>query len=184
MSGKPAPHCDARGFATLTAIALVALVAVAMAAAAAVFRLDVRRTAAAVDDAQLRQMLLAGERAARARLDARAGAPAAAAGEAVALPPPLAAAGATLRISIAPDAAGAAATVEAALAGRAAAQTLRYERGPGGWRLASAELTRHAPGPAPAGASSGAGSLRTDRAVPKNSIGPTGGVGQVDRVGG
>jgi hypothetical protein len=43
-------------------------VGVAMAAAGAVFRLDLRRTAAAVQDAQLRQLLVAGERAAREAL--------------------------------------------------------------------------------------------------------------------
>jgi hypothetical protein len=135
----------------LTAIALVALVGVAMAAAASVFGLDLRRTAAVVGDAQLRQLLVAGERAARQNLPMDAAAAVGGFDGAVPLPPALAERGATLALRVAPadpSAAAAEATVEAALAGRVARQTLRYERGPAGWRLAAAEL--HAvPGRAP-----------------------------------
>ena len=133
-----------RGLAMLTAIALIALVGVAMAAAGAVFRLDLRRTAASVQDAQLRQLLVAGERAAREALPA-AGAGAGAVTESdhpVALPPALAARGASLTVRFEPGQkdADATATVEAALEGRVASQTLHYERGPAGWRLASAAV--------------------------------------------
>ena len=133
-----------RGLAMLTAIALIALVGVAMAAAGAVFRLDLRRTAASVQDAQLRQLLVAGERAAREALPA-AGAGAGAVTESnhpVALPPALAARGESLVVRFGPRKKDgeATATVEAALEGRVASQTLLYERGPGGWRLASAAL--------------------------------------------
>jgi hypothetical protein len=136
-----ARQCEHRGFAMLTAIALVAVVGVAMAAAASVFRLDLRRTAAVVEDTQLRQLLIAGERAARAKLPA---APAAitASDDLVSLPPSLATRGASLTVRLAPGGAEgtATATVEAALAGRVMKQTLSYERGPAGWRLAAAGL--------------------------------------------
>jgi len=133
-----------RGLAMLTAIALIALVGVAMAAAGAVFRIDLHRTAAAVQDAQLRQMLVVGERAAREALPA-AGAGAGAVTESnhpVALPPALAARGESLVVRFGPRKKDgeATATVEAALEGRVASQTLLYERGPGGGRLASAAL--------------------------------------------
>ena len=136
-------HASRRGFAMLTAIALVALVAVAMAAAASVFRLDLRRTVTGAEDAQLRQLLFAGERIARAKLPREDGKVESAAGP-VQLPPALAAQGASMNVGVAPkadNADAAVATVEATLGGRAAAQTLRYERGPGGWRLAGVEIT-------------------------------------------
>jgi len=139
---KPITRTPARrGFAMLTAITLVALVGVAMAAAGSVFRLDLRRTAAVTQDAQLRQLLIAGERAARDKLPATPG-PVAPSEGAVPLPPALASRGATLsvRIGAGPNDAEAAATVGAALAGRVVTQTLTYQRGPAGWRLASAVI--------------------------------------------
>jgi hypothetical protein len=130
-----------RGFAMLTAIALIGLVAVAMAAAAAVFRLDLRRTTAVMEDAQLRQLLVAGERAAREKLPAAPG-PVSASEAPVSLPPALTTRGATLAVHLSkgPEGDDAIATVEAALAGRVATQTLTYQRGPAGWRVASATL--------------------------------------------
>jgi hypothetical protein len=132
----------------LTAIALIALVGVAMAAAAAVFKLDLRRTAAVLEDTQLRQLLVAGERAARDKLPA-AGVVAESNGP-VSLPPPLAARGASLslHVSSGQTETEATATVEAALEGRVASQTLHYERSPAGWRLGSAELRTPPGGPA------------------------------------
>jgi hypothetical protein len=123
----------------LTALALVALVAVAIAAALSVFRLDLRRTAGAVDDAQLRQLLLAGQRAVRDRLPRDAGA-VPTIEQPMALPPPLAAEGA-VRLHLRPGAARdtADAGIEARLGNRTATQTLRYERGPTGWSLVSAD---------------------------------------------
>ena len=140
MNPTPRRSRQRRGFAMLTAIALIALVGVAMAAAAAVFRLDLRRTAAAVRDAQLRQLLVAGERAARETLPA--GGAVTQSNQSVALPPAVAARGASLAVRFDPGQkdGDATATVEAALEGRAATQTLHYERGPAGWRLASAAL--------------------------------------------
>ena len=129
-----------RGFAVLTAIVLTALVAVAMTAALSVFRANVRRTAAALDDAQLRQLLLAGERVARQRLAA----PPAPAGQGgpVELPPSLSQDGATLRVDAAGPATERAAVfrVIVTLGGRRASQTLQYEAGAGGWALVHADL--------------------------------------------
>lgn len=135
----------------LTAIALVALVAVAMAAVGSMFRLNLRRTGEALADAQLRQLLIAGERAARERLasakasDAVPSNAVRAFDHSVPLPAPLAAAGGSLKLRIQPargdnTAATVEATVEAALEGRSLSQALRYERGPAGWTLAAAEL--------------------------------------------
>jgi len=131
-----------RGLAMLTAIALIALVGMAMAAAGAVFHLDLRRTAAAVQDAQLRQLLVAGERAAREALPAAGAGAVTDADHPVALPPALAARGASLVVRFDPGKkpGDATATVEAALEGRVMSQTLHYERGPAGWRLASAAI--------------------------------------------
>ena len=129
-----------RGFAVLTAIVLTALVAVAIAAALSVFRTNLSRTAAVASDAQLRQLLLAGERVARARLASPADG--AGQGERVELPAALPQDGATLHIdAVGPRTEGAAAfRVTATLSGRRASQTLRYENRAGGWALADAEL--------------------------------------------
>jgi hypothetical protein len=136
-----------RGFAMLTAVALVALVAMALAAVLALVRLDLGRTADALDEAQLRQMLLAGEHAARERLDA-AGEAAPRTDEAVpiSLPPALAADGGAVDVTVLPRASRAAAevvevTVRARLGEKAASQTLRYERTSRGWRATAAALT-------------------------------------------
>jgi len=133
---------DRRGFAMLTAIALVALVSVAMAAAAAVFRLDVRRTASAAEEAELRELLMAGERIARERLASAGGDDPRAGMEAVPLPPSLAADGGSLRLIVTPGPASGTmqVIVEAAVPGRSMSQALRYERGPNGWGLGGAGL--------------------------------------------
>ena len=130
-------HRHPRGFAMLAAIAMVGLVAVAMAAAASIFRLDLRRTADSLHDAQARQLLLAGERAVRARLGN--GVPTGDDFD-VQLPVALRAEGAVLHARL--TRAGAEdtveATVESTLAGRMTRQTLRYRRGSAGWQIVSA----------------------------------------------
>ena len=141
MNTATLPTHHRRGFAMIVAIGLVALVAMAIATVLALVRLDLRRTAESLEQAQLRQMLLAGERAAGEQLAASEAAPAAQ-DVAVALPPGLAADGASLKLRLEPGPKDgtAAATVEAALAGKALAQTLRYQRGPDGWQLAAVQL--------------------------------------------
>jgi type II secretory pathway component PulK len=57
-----------RGFAMLTALALISIVGLGLAAMAALFASEARRSAQQRDDAQLRQLLLAGEVAVRGAL--------------------------------------------------------------------------------------------------------------------
>ena len=96
-------RCPRRGFAMIVAVALVALVAVALGAVMSLFRLDLDRTANALEQAQLRQMLLAGERAARGQLETVTANPQGAQGPApvvVALPAALVADGGALSVSV------------------------------------------------------------------------------------
>jgi hypothetical protein len=72
MSVPRRPPAARRGFATLTAVALIALVAMALVATGSLFNAEFRRTQRATEEAQLRQLLLAGERAARDALAANA----------------------------------------------------------------------------------------------------------------
>jgi hypothetical protein len=130
-------------FAMIVAVALVALVALALGAVLSLFRLDLNRTADALEQAQLRQMLLAGQREARGQLEsARAGAQPVA----LALPASLSAQGGALEFGVAPEkgpdgAAAAEVTVRAALGRRTMTQTLGYEKGPQGWRVTRATLS-------------------------------------------
>lgn len=137
------PHATARpGFASVTAVILIALVGAALAAAVTLLGAESRRTRSAVEDAQLRQLLLAGEAGARQHL-ARRGA---ADGTAVplALPADLSAAGARVELRFSPDEAGDSCEVrvDASLGRRRASQSLRFNRGNRGteWQLVAAEL--------------------------------------------
>jgi hypothetical protein len=57
---------DRTGFATLTAVAIIGIVAVCFAAMAAMFATDLKRNARLTEEAQLRQLLIAGESVSRA----------------------------------------------------------------------------------------------------------------------
>lgn len=129
------------GFATATAMAVVALAAVALASLAALLASDGRRTRDALNDAQLRQLLLAGADEAGRRVgadDAGAGG-----GTTVALPPDLEAAGGSVRLTVDPSGFGGGDVrvvhVEATYAGRRGGQVLRFRREGGGWRLANTQ---------------------------------------------
>ena len=131
-----------RGFAMIVAIALIGVVGLALASILSLSHLDLRRTSEAAQGAQLRQLLVAGERAARDRLNA---------GDAtggvlsVSLPPALAADGGAMEVRVEPAVeAGAPAvvTVEAKLGTAGLSQTLRYHRGAEEWKLVGAELHR------------------------------------------
>ena len=130
------------GFATATAMAVVALAAVALASLAALLVSDGRRTRDALDDAQLRQLLLAGADEATRRVGAN-DAGAAGGGTSLALPSELAAGGGSVRLTVDPPAVGEAdvrvAHVEATYAGRRGGQVLRFRREEGGWRLVEAQ---------------------------------------------
>ena len=129
-----------RAFATVAALGLIAVVGVTLAAVATLLTSDVKRTRRAADDAQLRQLLVAGEAAARASL----------AGTdqprevALKLPTELESTGITLTIERL-DGGNPADGVQFRVTarggdGRSVAQTLRYTRAAEGWRLDAAEL--------------------------------------------
>jgi hypothetical protein len=134
------------GFAIVAAVVLIAMTGFAFVALAGLVRHDIRRTAQARGECQLRQLLLAGERAAAASLDAPGQGV-----QNVALPAELSADGATL--SFAPeDPAGdsLAVTVEATINGLRSSQRLTYERREGRWALVRAELSATSGAPSPA----------------------------------
>lgn len=126
-----------RGFAALTAIALIAIVGLGLAAMAALFAGETRRTGRQRDDAQLRQLLIAGEVAARDAL---------ARGEregTVALPADLTSLGARLTFSPIGDPSDREAHVRVTAStadGRTMSQRLTYAATDGKWELRSAEL--------------------------------------------
>ena len=134
------PH-SRRAFATLTALGIIVVVAVAIAALTAVVAHDVKRSIRQADDAQVRQLLLAGELAARASLadglPGRSNVP---------LPGELASAGYSLRFEgVAAAGGGANGTLDIRVTvhrpdGRTASQLIRYARAGDGWRLRAAEL--------------------------------------------
>lgn len=135
-----------RGFATIIAVALIALIGVALAAMAAMARADFARTRQVQADTQIRQLLLAGESAARERLAAGD-----AGGKAVTvdLPAVLKDDGTTLTLTLtrlAPPAGGggvaARIEVRAEAGGYRRSQTVRYARrdAGAGWSLVAAEL--------------------------------------------
>jgi hypothetical protein len=127
-----------RGLAVVAAVVLIGLTGVAFVALASLVRHDVRRTARARNEAQLRQLLLAGEAAAAASLDGQGQGV-----QNVTLPSELASDGATLTITPVGDAAGETRVVgvEATHTGLRESQRLTFRRGDGRWRLVRAELS-------------------------------------------
>jgi len=132
-----------RGFATVTAIALIGLTAMAVVAITTELITDARRTQNAEIETQLRQLLLAGADEAGRNLEAWAAAPAE--GKPgkelpMTLPSTLASDGALkLTLHQPGSAAGDSQTIEvrvdATWCGRRAAETLRYRRAGGAWML-------------------------------------------------
>jgi hypothetical protein len=123
-----------RGFATIMALTLLALVGVAIAALSVSFAADARRSANAAADAQLRQLLLTGCAAAREQLDH---------GGKVTVPLPneLTSAGAALNVSIDPPNADVRrAHIDAALGRRHAWQIVTFQRQASRWVVMSAAL--------------------------------------------
>jgi hypothetical protein len=126
-----------RGFALIVAIALVAMVAMTIASIGFVMRTEVLRTRAAGDEAQLRQLLLAGTQTARARLAAAGGK----ADGAMALPDSLAGAGASVSLTEESTAADQAAVrIEASLGSRRLSQVVHFVQKSGAWQVDAAEL--------------------------------------------
>jgi hypothetical protein len=132
-----------RGFATVTAIALIGLTAMAVVAITTELITDARRTQNAEIETQLRQLLLAGADEAARDLDAWAAAPAdGKSGKEVRIPlPSTLAADGSLKLTRSPANAPKAdrqtleIRIDATWCGRRAAETLRYRRAGGGWTL-------------------------------------------------
>jgi hypothetical protein len=125
------------GFAIVAAVVLIAMTGFAFVALAGLVRHDVRRTARARGEAQLRQLLLAGEAAAAGSHDAAGKSP-----QDVPLPAELSADGA--KLSVTPgEVIGERRmmTVEASTDGVSASQQLSYQRREGRWVLVRAELS-------------------------------------------
>jgi hypothetical protein len=125
-----------RAFATITALALVGIVGITLATLTAVFARDVKRSLRQHDDAQLRQLLIAGEIAARESLGREA------TGEiTVALPDELQSADNSLAFQRLDG--SQVDVVEMRITardggGRSMRQTLTYAKGGNGWQLQSA----------------------------------------------
>jgi type II secretory pathway pseudopilin PulG len=126
------------GFAMVTAIVLLGLVALTLAALGSAFIFQSRRTRALAEDAQLRQLLLAGALEAQSRLadstlEQRVSIP---------LPAELADRGATLVLQPQPDAPPGQAIlrIEAALPRHRMAQRLTLSQTAGRWQINNAEL--------------------------------------------
>lgn len=140
-----------KGFATATAVALIGLVALASGAILTLFNTELRRTRQTAEEAQLRQLLVAGERAAAELLSAR---PEPGEGEqTVALPSFLAGEGVKLSLHFEPPGGAGPVNVrvEATLGRTGLAQVLRYERSADAFKLAGATLEQPTRLPARAG---------------------------------
>lgn len=125
-----------RGMATLMAVLMISIVAGSLAALTLAFAGQARRTTRQAQDAQLRQLLLAGQVAAQQAIGQSKS------GEVV-LPPDLRSAGASLRYeAVQGDAADEMQfRIVASLGeGRSMTQTLRFARAGDHWELRSAEL--------------------------------------------
>lgn len=127
-------------FAAATAITLLALVGVVIASLATSFALDAKRTAAGADDAQLRQLLLAGAASAVDRLNHQQ--PTSPAEWDVPLPSSLVDRQASLNASLSLAAEGDSATaiVNATFSGKTARQTLTFKRSAERWTIADASI--------------------------------------------
>jgi hypothetical protein len=126
------------GFATLFAIFLLLLIAAVLPALAMTFAADAKRTRSQAEDAQLRQLLLAGAISAT-RQAAAGGFPTTR--RTVALPSELTADGADVSLSSEQrDADRTAVTVRATLGKRSREQVLRFERRDDAWQPAAASI--------------------------------------------
>lgn len=129
-----------RGLAMIMAMALMALVALLLVTLASVTRTQAHYSRHTAEEAQLRQLLLAGERAAALALDEVS-----TDGDELTVPLPAAlreADGELLLRITSPEADRRNVHVQAVLGDRAADQQLRYHRTDAGWRLRDARLGR------------------------------------------
>jgi type II secretory pathway pseudopilin PulG len=127
-----------RGFVTLTAIALFVIVGMAIVAAASLFATEIRRSRAEAADAQLRQLLLAGESMAPQALVDWNGQPQQT--FFMILPKELERDDARLSLTAKSIDSGVEVVVDASLGRRHGWQTLRFTKTAGGMKLTSAIL--------------------------------------------
>ncbi len=126
------------GFAMVVAITLMGLVAATLAVLATLLVSEAKRTGAAATEAQLRQLLIAGEAVAAQqtqKLVETNGKD-----QIVALPQELAEGKASLALKSSRNREGVDVIVTAKYQGREATQTLRFARRGAGWELADARL--------------------------------------------
>ena len=136
MTRRPFPRIipRRRGFALINAIVLLGLIATLLVTMTSHMRMQIRRDASAEQEAQFRQLLLAGQTVARQTLD-----PANPQRCEVPVPPELTARSAT--ITTARDAAQPSQIlIQATLDGQSRQQRLYYTLSPQGWQLADAIL--------------------------------------------
>ncbi len=126
-----------RGFAMCAAIIVFGMVAVTIVSLSAAFSVQAGRAYSQSQDAQLRELLLAGAQAARARLDSQSAFPVT-----IPLPSSLSDQGATLLLTRqspqSPDAA--VIDIQASLPHHALAQRLQFSHASGTWQLIDAQL--------------------------------------------
>lgn len=127
MNGRRA---DRRGFALVTAVILLALMSAVALAMVMLLRADMNRTHAAEDEAQLRQLLLAGSDVARTAAETGV----------VEVPLPAELAGGKLTLRIEQEGEQRRASVEASVDAARARQALVLERARTGWRVIEARL--------------------------------------------
>ena len=126
-----------RGFAMVAAISLFGLVAITIVSLASVFSVQARRAYSQSQDAQLRELLLAGAEAARARLDSNSSFPAN-----IPLPTTLSQEQATLTLTRqSPESADSAViAIQASLPRHTLSQRLTFSRQSNSWQLTAVEL--------------------------------------------
>lgn len=130
-----------RGFAMVIAIVMVGLIAMSLATLGITFALQASRTQSQAEEAQLRQLLLAGAQAACAQATANSGPHPAI--WSLSLPNVLCRQGATVTLETFFDSSGRLLIhIEAALPHRRLAQDVRFKQEGGAWHLVLAELGR------------------------------------------
>ena len=133
LTGRHRRH---HGFAAIMAISLIILVGAALVVVSSGIVADVKKTRNDAVDAQLRELLIAGEAVAARDVAAAPDAKAVA----VALPPELAAEGAALKLTPARDGEKVTVGVDAEFAHRRARQVLTFTRDGDRWKLVDARL--------------------------------------------
>jgi type II secretory pathway component PulK len=132
------PHRSDRGLAMITAIMLISLAGIAMTVMGVAFNMQATRTHLQAEQAQIRQLLLAGAEETRERLEQ--GKPV---DGSITLPAYLAENGASLKLnSEGPTNGASTIEIEASLPGCRSTQEVKFAGTGSHWHLVSAELAR------------------------------------------